>query len=649
MCGILGGWIEGGVDNTALERGLDAMVHRGPDDDGRHLDGPVFLAMRRLAIIDVAGGHQPMFNEDGSIGVICNGEIYNYRELALRLKNSGHRLATHSDTEILVHLYEDEGEDLCRQLRGMYAFAIWDHRQRCLFLARDRFGKKPIYYARTPSRGLVFASELKALRHLMIAAGGSWSVRNQGIYDYLSLGIVPQPDTIFEGVKAIPPGSWLRFDGQVIEIQKYWTIQYHRKTTISYPQAREAVRELIADAVKLRLRSDVPLGVFLSGGVDSTVVAYEAAKHLGRELRTFTVAVDSTSMDESPIASRTARQLGVRNQILRMRPAPAEILYQLVQQYDQPFADPSAIPSLAISQMAREYVTVVLNGDGGDELFAGYRRHAAAYLDQWTQRVPTGLLAVLGRSAAGVARRRKSAVGLAARLAKCMDLRPGAKYLARSFDMLRESDKAQIWNNEPMRPTEDWLESVLRSELSTLDRQIACEIDVHLVSALLVKMDMATMAFSLEARSPLLDHRLAEFAASLPDRYRIGGFRLKRIIKDAYRDHIPDEVIRGRKRGFEIPLQTWLEGDLQEMVKDTLGSPTARVKTFVESRFIDRLLANETLADRNWAYLVYTFLVLELWLREAENLSGQTVYRRKGGIALQLRNSRVGLACTGSA
>jgi len=298
-----------------VENSLTAMRHRGPDDMGVYQEGAIFLGNRRLAIIDLGGGHQPIFNEDLSVAVVLNGEIYNYRELAQDLLSRGHSFRTHCDTEVLVHLYEDHGTDMCRLLRGMFAFAIWDSRNRVFFLGRDRFGKKPLYYHLSQA-SFVFASELKALRRLNDEVNAPWRISEQAIYDYVSLAVIPQPSTIFSGVYAVPPASWMLYDGQDLKTGRYWDLSFVPKLREGYPEVLRQTREVVAEAVRLRLRSDVPLAVFLSGGIDSSVVAYEASRALGPALQTFTVAMSDPQLDESSVAQRTAAALGVQNTVL---------------------------------------------------------------------------------------------------------------------------------------------------------------------------------------------------------------------------------------------------------------------------------------------------------------------------------------------
>lgn len=616
MCGIAGGFNEAGISGVALSAALNSIRHRGPDDSGVYVDETVALGMRRLAIIDVDGGRQPIWNEQNSVVVVFNGEIYNYRELMTELKSRGHQFRTDSDTETLVHLYEEYGSRMCSRLRGMFAFAIWDKARQRLLLARDRFGKKPLYYRCTDNGGILFASELKALRPLMSSAGLDCQIDEQGVYDFLSLGVVPQPRTIFQDVHSLPPGSWMSCDAGRVEIERYWSIDYSYKLRMPYGEVLERTRELISDAVRIRLRSDVPLGVFLSGGIDSSVIAYEASRQLDQNLDSFTVSTTDPSFDEAPVAARTARELGIRNHVLPLQIAPLEEIQKLVRHYDQPYADYSALPTLAISRLARQHVTVVLTGDGGDEVFGGYRRYAAAEWARVFRFMPSSLTTALARMLHRQSGSRRSAAGFGSRFLRGLGQSPGARYLGWTTDLLQDADKQQIWTGGRMRPTEDWIEELLPGDLSGFDTQASGDIQVNLLSDLLVKMDIATMAHSLEARSPLLDHHLVEFLAALPNSQRITGGRLKGLLRDAYRGRLPDEVIHGRKRGFEFSLSSWLENELREMVMDTVGSRTAYVRSFLKSQFVDDLLQGAILRDRNQACLIYSLLTLELWLKD---------------------------------
>ena len=613
MCGIVGGWVPSGISRRAIEKSLDAIKHRGPDDSGLFQEGPIFLGNRRLSIIDLARGKQPIANEDGSICVVFNGEIYNYLELMADLQSRGHTFRTRTDTEALVHLYEDYGSRMSEKLRGMFAFAIWDSKNRLLYVSRDRFGKKPLYYT-WDSGQLLFASELKALRPLAHEIGQNWAVRDQAISDYLSLGFVPQPATVFENVFALGAGEWMIFDGDHLKVEKYWSLQYVPKTDENYKSVLEQTRSLVAESVKLRLRSDVPLGIFLSGGVDSSVIAYEACREVGGSLNAFTVKMPEAALDESDVAHRTCKHLHIRHTVLELELEPLADIQEIVRVYDQPFADPSAIPSLRISRLAAEHVKVILNGDGGDEIFAGYRRYLAArygYLLDW---LPSAALGRIGRILQG-ASDRHSIVGFAARVLRGLASNKPEQYLNWTLDMLRQTDKNEIWVQSSVRPTEEWIDAALPEGLSRLDTLLCGDVRIILLSDLLVKMDMATMAASVEARSPLMDHKLGEFAAALPDSYKISSGVPKSVLRDAYADVLPQEVIRGPKRGFEPPLAKWLGNELRSLLMDTLGSNSSEVRAYLDGSFVNGLLHGRALPHANTSTLLYALLVLELWLR----------------------------------
>lgn len=623
MCGIIGGWALEGISRQAIEASLNAIRHRGPDDSGIFQEGPLFLGNRRLSIIDLAGGHQPISNEDGSIVVVFNGEIYNYPELAAELQSKGHLFTTRTDTEALVHLYEEYGVDMSERLRGMFAFAIWDSRHRLLYLSRDRFGKKPLYY--TLERGrLLFASELKALRPLADETGSRWAIRDQAIFDYLSLGFVPQPETVFENVFSLGPAEWMLYDGAEIKIEKYWHLAYMPKTSQPYKTLLEETHRRVAEAVKLRLHSDVPLGVFLSGGIDSSVVAYEASLAVGDSLRTFTVKMPEGSLDESDVAERTSRYLGVRHTVLSLDIEPLRDIQDVVRVYDQPFADPSAIPSLRISRLAAEHVKVILNGDGGDEFFGGYRRYLAARYGHMLSWLPSAALIRMGVRLQTWTSNRRSIAGFIARALRGLASEGAEQYLTWTLDMLRQAHKDLVWLRSAMRPTEDWAEAAFPSGLSQLDTLMCGDVRIILLGDLLVKMDMATMAASIEARSPFMDHALAEFAARLPDSCKIRNGVTKSILRDSYADVLPKEVIRGPKRGFEPPLAKWLQGDLRPLLMDTLGSNSAEVRRYVEGWFVDALLEGNKMMHINTPTLRYALLILELWLRSFKGTASGT-------------------------
>ncbi len=617
MCGIAGGISRTRALSAGLSAALSSIRHRGPDDRSEYVRNELAFGMCRLAIIDVESGQQPAFNEDGSIAVVFNGEIYNYQELKRRLMAKGHQFKSQSDTETLVHLYEEYGTEMCSHLRGMFAFAIWDQRKQELFICRDRMGKKPLYFARMSDGGLVFASELKAIRPLLKAAGIELRTNQQAVYDYLSLGAIPQPATIYEGVECLDPGSWLTVGPTEIRSGTYWTLENSLEpSNIPYGEALQKTRDLIADSVRIRLRSDVPLGIFLSGGLDSSVIAYEATKAIGPGLRTFTVAMNERSLDESAVASRTAQALGVRNEILHLDVVPERDLFNLVRHFDQPYADSSAIPSVAISKLARQYVTVALNGDGGDEVFGGYRRHVAASWSGLFPRIPRFATTLLAKVLETIAPQRRSVLGFAGRFLRGLSLSTGERYLHWTSDLLKDEQKQLIWLLKGQQPTEDWLEALAVKQVSGLKRQMLLDCRVNLLSDLLVKMDMATMSASVEGRSPLMDHHLAEFTMSLPDNYLVRGNRTKCLLRDAYKGLLPDEVVHGAKRGFEVPMHKWLMKDLRPLLNDLLGRPNAYVKNWIDGQFVDKLLQNPAAVGFNWHGLMYSLLVMEIWFEQ---------------------------------
>ena len=589
-----------------LKLGAKELTHRGPDEEGRFDDSLVSLGIQRLSIIDLTKELQPVYSESREVVAVMNGEIYNHIELSELLQKSGHILASGTDTEVLPHLYEEYGDTFITKLRGMFSLALWDKKRERLLLVRDRFGKKPLYYMRSEG-GVAFASEIKALRAMVPDA--DWCLRDQGLYDYISLGFVPQPKSIFKEVNQVPAGSIMVFEKGQVQTKAYWDpISRQEKTR------RNGVRELIRDSVRLRLRSDVPVGVFLSGGIDSNVVAYEASRETRGEVETFTVGMSEEGLDESTIARVAAQRYGVRNEVLPLEFSPERDLMELVRHYDQPFADSSALACWAVARAAAQRVKVVLTGDGGDELFGGYRRHLAAYRLGQMQGVPRwgwrGLAAILPR------RQRRSLLGFARRFARGAGATPGRRYLEWSSDLLLDDDKYTIWQGGEVVATEDWIEAQVEVNASLLRQQMQLDQRVNLLSDLLVKMDMATMAHSLEARSPLLDHELAEYAMGLTDGELIRGGVTKSVLRQAYADVLPVEVLNGKKRGFEVPVERWLETEWRELLQDVLGAQEPAAAAYVDRRFLRDLIADRLEGDWNVPMLKYTMLVLELWLRE---------------------------------
>lgn len=616
MCGIAGYIGPSESAHSVLPPSLDLIAHRGPDAKGAERHRDVTLGMTRLSIIDLAGGAQPMFNPDRTLSVVFNGEIYNYRELRHDLAASGHTFRTRSDTEVLLHLYEEHGEAMCHLLRGMFAFAIHDRSRGLVFLARDRFGKKPLFLRCTGAH-VWFGSELKVI----VAASRATKtlrVADQSVYDYLTFGCVPQPSTIYEDVTMVPAGHHaVLADHSPPRLRPYWVPDMTPRSDLEPSDAVEELRRLMAEAVSLRLRSDVPLGVFLSGGIDSSVVATEAARELGPSLRTFTVSTDDPALDEADVAARTAQRLGVRHDILRLTLNVEEAVQRVASHYDQPFADSSAIPSMQIARLARDHVKVILNGDGGDELFGGYRRHVAArQLDRIGQ--VRQLAGPLSRVARNWHPPRRSRRGMALRLVRGLGADPQSRYLIYAHNLMQESDRQEMWRGLPrVLASERHLSD--QDRISALTTQMSDDIRVNLTSGLLVKMDMACMASSVEGRSPFMDSELAAFALTLPDDLKVRGGTGKWLLRQAYRAELSEEVVAGPKKGFEVPLQRWMTNELRPLAADTVLRADAYVGAYLDLPYIAKIFGGTALADRNLPTMQYAILMLELWLRQANS------------------------------
>jgi len=623
MCGIAGKIYfdrERLVASEEVRAMGGAMSHRGPDGEGTWVDGNIGLTHRRLAIIDLStAAGQPMCNEDGSLWITFNGEIYNFHELRRELQKQGHVFRTHSDTEVIIHAYEEYGRECLERLRGMFAFAIWDKRSHTLFLARDRVGKKPLFYFQGVDR-FVFASEIKAL---LIDDTVQRQPDPVAVDHFLALGYVPGPRTAFLGIRKLPPAHWMEVrDGQV-EIGRYWKLRYTPKQKIS---AEDAIAELhwrLAEAVRLRLVGDVPLGAFLSGGVDSTAVVIHMAETMSRPVRTFSIGFGDTSFDERPFARQVAERYGTDHTELVVEAPVTDILSRLVWHYDEPFGDSSAVPSYAIAELTRQHVTVVLNGDGADETFAGYDWYKMDRLIQRGQVVPLEAR----RWFADLTRRlptdwkTKAPVRKIARLAEVLALPPSRRY-AQWIEHFGPEARRRLYtpafeeNVKESAPDALFASSFAQSDAEDwLDTLLEADVNLYLADDLLVKMDRATMANSLEARSPFLDHLFMEFAASLPVAFKQAWGQKKRILKASLRGHVPDEILDRPKMGFSVPIAEWFRGDLREMAHDVLLSAPASQRGYFDPEEIANLL-QEHARQIDHGTRLWCLLMLELWHRE---------------------------------
>jgi asparagine synthase (glutamine-hydrolysing) len=624
MCGIAGKIYfdrERFVASEEVRAMGSAMSHRGPDGEGTWVDGNVGLTHRRLAIIDLStAAGQPMCNEDESLWIIFNGEIYNFHELRQELEKQGHMFHTHSDTEVIIHAYEEYGRECLERLRGMFAFAIWDRRSHTLFLARDRVGKKPLFYFRGEDR-FVFASEIKAL---LIDDTVQRQPDPVAIDHFLALGYVPGPRTAFLGIHKLPPAHWLEFrDGQ-LKMGRYWKLRYRPKRKISTNDAIAEIHWHLGEAVRLRLASDVPLGAFLSGGVDSSAVVIHMAETMGRPVRTFSVGFGDPSFDERRFARQVAERYRTDHTELVVKAPVTDILSRLVWHYDEPFGDPSAVPSYAIAELTRQHVTVVLNGDGADETFAGYDWYKMDRLIQRGKFAPLRLrqwFVELMRCFPA----NGSKTGLrwkAARLAEVLALPPSRRYAqwtehlgpnarqrlySSAFtECVKESDPDSLFASAfSQSDAEDWLDILLDAD-----------VNLYLADDLLVKIDRATMAHSLEARSPFLDHVVMELAASLPVSFKQAWGQKKRVLKASLRGRIPDALLDRRKMGFSVPIAKWFHTDLREMAHDVLLSPRASERGYFNGTEIARLLHDHSANKVDHGRSLWDLLMLELWHRE---------------------------------
>jgi asparagine synthase (glutamine-hydrolysing) len=582
MCGIAGKVSPDGVDRELIEQMCAAQEHRGPDSRGTFHDEQAGIGVQRLAIIDLVTGDQPVFNEDRSVVVALNGEIYNYRELRDELRRRGHRFASEGDTEVIAHLYEERGEDCVEALRGMFAFALWDRRRRRLLLARDRVGKKPLFYSQR-NGSLVFASEARAV---LEDPDVSREVSHDALDCYLQFQYVPAPLSAFAALRKLPAGHRLSWESGRMAIERYWRLSFADGPRASEDELRHLIRERLLEATRLRLRSDVPLGAFLSGGVDSSAVVAAMARQSSEPVKTFSIGFDVPGFDETEHARRVAGLYGTDHHEFVIEPGSPELVARLAWHYGEPFADPSALPSFALARLARRHVTVTLNGDGGDENFAGYPRYAANAASLRFGRLPRPVTGVAVR----VLDRLEQAAdntGWAHELAPVVRTAhlPDWERYPMWFSFFTEQEKArlytpELWSRLSHRTASSLIrDRYLRSDGTTAtERLLDVDTQTYLPDDLLVKMDIATMAHSLETRSPLLDQVFMESAASLPSRAKLSRRSTKRLFKDAMRDWLPDEIVDREKKGFSVPLAAWFRGQLRELPRDVLldGQATGR-------------------------------------------------------------------------
>jgi asparagine synthase (glutamine-hydrolysing) len=624
MCGICGiVSTRGPVDPDQLARMSAKLLHRGPDSDGAFVEGPVGLAARRLAIIDLETGDQPIANEDGTVHVVQNGELYNYPELRAELERAGHRFSTHGDTEVLVHLYEQEGPAFVRRLRGMFAVALWDSTRRRLVLARDRYGIKPLYY-RADGDGLEFASELRSLPR--------GDIDLDALEAFLAFNSIPAPLTIFREARKLPPGHVLVWEDGTLSLERY-----ARPAPVPVAELREddeaelieELRSRLRDSVRAHLLADVPVGVLLSGGIDSSALAALAAEESGEPVRTFSIGFEERSFNELADARLVAERYGTRHRELVLRPDAALLLPALADAFDEPFADSSALPTYLVSQLAAEDVKVALSGEGGDELFGGYYTYVADLLAERAGGLATLARPFVERLPSSTAR--ASFDYKAKRFVRGAHLPPLERHHAWKEIFSADARAELTGRRHGFDPVDLYRErfaetdgAELLARLQDVDRTI------YLVDDLLVKTDRASMAHSLEARVPFLDPVVTNFALALPARHRVSRLRKKVLLRKAVEPLVPGRILRGKKRGFSIPAAAWLRGDLEPFARETLSADTLRGQGFFRPETVTKLIdhhvaGKEDLSRQLWGVLAFTLWYERHVEREPRALRGERV------------------------
>lgn len=620
MCGIVGAVANYGWElpsSDVIHQMCDAIRHRGPDDEGSFRNETVALSMRRLAIIDPMGGAQPIHSEDGQISVVANGEIYNYRELRRRLEYHGHHFASDSDIECIVHAYEEFGTDCFKELRGMFAIALWDESRKRLVLARDRFGKKPLFYRETPA-GLSFASELKALRCI---PDFSSELDNEAICSFMMYGYVPTPSSIFDNVKKLPPGSFLVHERGLCHIQRYWRLKLSPKMDINEDRLVDMLDERINSAVKTRLVSDVPFGAFLSGGIDSSLVVAMMARHMEQPVKTFSIGFDDSALDETEDARRVARHIGTEHHELRATTDIADRIEKIVWHLDEPLADSSALPTFLVSELAAGHVKMVLSGDGGDEMFAGYDRYRKYVqlmrLKSMGAKQVLGMMSSLTSWLPGPLQQRIT------RLNARFDQQDPDDYISGVALLSPHELETLLHDNEANGKGQRYSYRNLHAHfmarddgIGVLDRILHGDMQTYLLDDVLAKVDRMSMANSIEVRSPLLDHLLAEFVARIPERFKLRGMTGKYLLKKVAMRYLPEETINKRKQGFAIPLERWMRYDLRSMLMDTLLSESFVERGIFNAPRVIQLAEEHIKGSANHAETLWSILVFELWAQQ---------------------------------
>jgi asparagine synthase (glutamine-hydrolysing) len=620
MCGIAGmvqTYPDGAVDNAAVHRMCQAIVHRGPDDEGIFVKGGVGLGMRRLSIIDLAGGHQPVFNEDKTIWIVFNGEIYNFPELRGELEKRGHRFYTHSDTEVIVHLYEDLGADCVKKLRGMFAFALYDERKGKLLMARDRLGKKPLHYALTGGR-LLFGSEIKSI---LAVAPELASVNHEALLQYMYFGYVPDPITAFLPIQKLPPGHLLEFEAGEAHVRQYWDLpEYGTHQPRSEEECLEELEWRLAEAVRIRLISDVPLGALLSGGTDSSTVVALMARASSKPVKTFSIGFKHEDFNEAHYARIVAKHFGTEHHELILEPNVLETVETLTSSLEEPFGDSSMLPTYYVSCMARKHVTVALSGDGGDELFAGYDRYGIHLRRQVFERIPPSIWRMyrehvypwLPQDMRGRKFSYNVSLPWRERYVDGISFVPSFErempLLSDAFrDVLRTAGNPEdvMYRYFDQAPSKDPVSQMLYVDTKT-----------YMVADILTKVDRMSMATSLEVRVPILDHLFVEWVTGLPAEWKLRGGQQKYILRKlAERVGVPHEALYRPKQGFALPLVHWIRNELKDLILTVLLEPRTLQRGYFHPEGVRRLLDEHFRERRDHSGRIWRLLIFELWHR----------------------------------
>ncbi|HOT96788.1 MAG TPA: asparagine synthase (glutamine-hydrolyzing) [bacterium] len=617
ICGIINRDRERAVAKADLQAMCDAIIHRGPDEEGQYLAGPAGLGMRRLAIIDLASGQQPIFNEERTAAIILNGEIYNHLDLRRELEGRGHRFHTQADTEAILHAWEEWGEACPSYLNGMFAFAIWDEKHQRLFIARDRIGKKPLYYYHDERR-LVFASEIKAILTLPDIPR---VIDPRALDAYLTFEYIPAPMSIFKGIHKLPQAHWLTLDDHGLRIQRYWRLQY-QAVTRSEAEAAEAFRDLLRDATRIRLMSEVPLGAFLSGGLDSSAVVAMMSQTSSNGVKTYSIGFDNASYNELPWARQVARYFGTEHHEEILTPDAVGLTERIVHQLDEPLGDFSVFPTWMVSEMARRHVTVALSGDGGDELLGGYETYIAEQLARRYQRLPRWLRRGVIEPAVALlppTEKKKGFFNKSRRFIEGCRL-PADLQHVRWMIFLQEAEKGLLYHpalREQLSGRDPYgfirLAFAESGAEAPLDQQEYVDIVTYLVDDIMVKVDRMSMAVSLETRAPFLDYRMVEFCATLPPNLRLNGKRSKYILKQAFRGILPEEILNRRKEGFSIPIKRWMKEELRPMMLDYLSPAALDRSGCFEPAYVQRLIREHLEGTENHSHRLWALLMFQMW------------------------------------